>query len=411
MFSRTHLPASFQRLAWSNLVAQSAEQISLAAAPIVAVFVLGANASQTGLLQAAQTLPFLLLAIPLGVWADRHSRRRLMVGGEICRVIAMLSVLCLAATQLLSLPLLALLGFIGATGTLAYSVAAPSLIPALVPRPLLTAANGRIELVRSIAYSAGPAAGGLMVGWVGAGWAYGVATGLSAFAVALLIGVDEPPRDAKPARHFFTELKEGAHFAINDPLLRPIIATAAFFNIGFFTLQAVYVPYAVQHLRLSASTVGLTLACNGVGMVCGALATPRIMRKLVFGQAFAIGPLCGLLAAMTMAATLVVPSFWLACISYFLFGAGPILWTISSTTLRQAITPQGMLGRLSAINSTTTYGARPLGALLGASVSMQFGMGASLIVAVIAFMVQALLILRSPAVRLTALPDRIVLVP
>ena len=69
------MPAGFSRLAWSNLAAQSAEQIALAAAPIVAVITLGAAAGETGLLQTAQTLPFLIFSIPAGVLADRSSRR------------------------------------------------------------------------------------------------------------------------------------------------------------------------------------------------------------------------------------------------------------------------------------------------------------------------------------------------
>jgi MFS family permease len=117
--TRVRLPAAFQRLAWSNLVAQSAEQISLAAAPLVAVFALGADARGTGLLQTAQTLPFLLLSIPLGVWADRRSRRTLMALAESVRVVAMLCVLLLLMIHALSLPLLAALGFVAATGTVA----------------------------------------------------------------------------------------------------------------------------------------------------------------------------------------------------------------------------------------------------------------------------------------------------
>src|SRR5688500_13576097 len=143
--SAPRLPPAFNRLAWSNLAAQSAEQIGLAAAPIVAVFALGAGAGETGLLHTAQTLPFLLLSIAAGVLADRMSRRRLMAAAEALRVLSLLGILALAYCGLLTLPLLALLGFIGATGTVAYSVAAPSLVPALVPRDTLAAANGRLR--------------------------------------------------------------------------------------------------------------------------------------------------------------------------------------------------------------------------------------------------------------------------
>src|SRR3984893_10687930 len=76
--SSPRLPSAFQRLAWSNLAAQLAEQIGLAAAPLVAVLTLGAGEAATGVLQTAQTLPFLLFSIPAGVWADRMPRARLM---------------------------------------------------------------------------------------------------------------------------------------------------------------------------------------------------------------------------------------------------------------------------------------------------------------------------------------------
>ena len=409
--SAIRLPAAFQRLAWSNLVAQSAEQISLAAAPLVAVFALGAGARETGLLQTAQTLPFLLLSIPLGVWADRRSRRTLMTLAESVRVVAMLCVLLLVMTHSLSLPLLAALGFIAATGTVAYNVAAPSLVPSIVPREAYAQANGRLELARSVAYSAGPALGGLLVGWIGADWAYGCAAGLSALAVALLAGLREPPRASASQRHFLLELRDGTRFVLHDALLRPMLATAIFFNLGFFVLQAVYVPYAVHRLGLSASMVGVTLGAYGVGMVCGALAAPAIARRLAFGRVLIIGPSCGLLASLVMVATIVTPSFWLAMLSFFLLGAGPILWVVGSTTLRQAITPERMMGRVSAINSTATYGARPLGALLGAAISARWGMDACLVAAAAAFVVQALIIVMSPAARLANIPEGAAVAP
>src|SRR5882724_1069821 len=150
------LPPGFNRLAWSNLAAQSAEQIALAAAPIVAVLALGAGAGEAGLLQTAQTLPFLLMSIPAGVLADRVSRARLMAAAETLRFSSLLCVMTLLAFGLLTLPLLALLGFIGACGTVAYGVGAPALVPALVQPQALPVANGRIELARTTAFVAGP---------------------------------------------------------------------------------------------------------------------------------------------------------------------------------------------------------------------------------------------------------------
>ena len=295
--SASALPAAFNRLAWSNLAAQSAEQIGLAAAPLVAVLMLGAGVGETGLLQTAQTLPFLLLSFPAGVLADRTSRRRLMAGAEALRALSLLAVLALAWAGLLTLPLLALLGFVGATGTVAYGVTAPSLVPALVPRPQLSQANGRIELARAVAFVAGPALAGALIARVGAAPSYGAAAALSIGAVLLLAGVGEPGRTPAPPRRFLQDLREGAGFAWRQPLLRPILLTAVFFNVAWFVLQAVYVPYAVHHLGLDAAGVGTTLATYGIGMVAGALLAPRITRLLPFGTVVAIGPIAGLAAA------------------------------------------------------------------------------------------------------------------
>jgi predicted MFS family arabinose efflux permease len=404
--SAARLPAAFNRLAWSNLAAQSAEQIGLAAAPLVAVLALGAGAGATGLLQTAQTLPFLLLSIPAGVLADRMSRRRLMATAEALRALSLFAVLVLAGLGLLSWPLLALLGFVGACGTVAYSVAAPALVPALVPPAALAAANGRVELARTVAFAAGPALAGALVGWMGATPAFAVAASLSLGAVFLLAGLREPPRPKLPPRHPLHDLREGAGFVFRHRLLLPIFATQIVFNTAYFILQAVYVPYAVHRLGLSAASVGATLAVYGIGMVAGALLAARVMRALPFGTVIAIGPLAGLAAALAMVLTIWLPSVWLAGLSFFLMGVGPILWVISTTTLRQLVTPPPLLGRVSAINATV-YGARPLGAAIGALVGGIWGAETCLVLAAIGFLIQALIILLSPVPSLARQPDSV----
>jgi predicted MFS family arabinose efflux permease len=404
--SALHLPPTFNRLAWSNLAAQSAEQIALAAAPIVAVLALGVGEGQTGLLQTALTLPFILFAIPAGLLADRISRRWLMAGSEALRAIALLAILAAIALDLLTLPLLALLGFIAVCGTVAYSVAAPALVPSLVPPKLLPAANARIELARTIAFASGPALGGVLVGWAGAAPAFGFAAALSVIAVVLLSGIQEPAREPAPRRHPLLEIREGAAFVLHHPLLRPVFITQFIFNTASFLLLAVFVPYAVRHLGLSASGVGATLSMYGVGMVVGALLATRMMRRLPFGIVIGLGPVTGFVAAGVMALTTIVPSPALAGLSFFLLGAGPILWVISTTTLRQSVTPPRLLGRVSAIN-IMSYGARPLGAALGALVGGFYGAETCLYLATAIFAAQALVILLSPAVSLARQPEMV----
>ena len=231
-------------------------------------------------LQTALTLPFILFAIPAGLLADRMSRRFLMAGSEALRAVALAAILLLIWLGALNLPLLALLGFAAVCGTVVYSVAAPALVPSLVTSQALPAANARIELARTVAFAAGPALGGVLVGWVGAAPAFGFAAALSVIAVVLLSGIYEPARQPAQRRHPLKEIGEGANFVMRHALLRPVFITQFIFNTASFLLLAVFVPYAVRHLGLSATGVGSTLAMYGVGMVVGALLATRVMRRL-----------------------------------------------------------------------------------------------------------------------------------
>jgi predicted MFS family arabinose efflux permease len=144
----------------------------------------------------------------------------------------------------------------------------------------------------------------------------------------------------------------------------------------------------------------------GVGMVVGALFATRVMRRLAFGTVIGLGPAAGFIAATVMALTTWFPTPLLAGLGFFLLGVGPILWVISTTTLRQSVTPSSLLGRVSAIN-IMSYGARPLGSALGAIVGGLYSAEACLYLAAAIFAAQALVILMSPAVSLTRQPEMV----
>jgi len=362
---------------------------------------------EIGLLATVQTLPFLLLSIPLGLLADRTSRKRLMVWAEVLRALSLVAMLVSLLLGQLSIALLAVLGFAGAIGTVGFSVTAPAILPALVPPDGLARANGRLELARSTAFAAGPALAGALVSWAGGSAAFVLAAMLSGSAVLLLSGLSDSPRKAAAPRHPLLELQDGALLVWRHALLRPILLTAVAWNISWFVLQSAYVPYAVRVLGLSAGGVGTTLAIYGIGMMLGALLAPRVVAAMPFGRAIQVGPAVSVLAAAVMVASLVWPAGVLAGLSFFLFGAGPILWTITSTTLRQTVTPGAMLGRVTALFLTVNMGARPLGAALGGFVGASWGEPACLVLALCGFCVQAWLILASPVSRLQHLPANI----
>ncbi|NIF03794.1 MFS transporter [Pantoea sp. Acro-805] len=385
------------KLGWSVLAAQSAEQLSLATAPLLAVLLFDANAGQIGLLTAIQTLPFLLMSIPLGLLADRIPKRAIMLAGETLRAVSLVLMLVLFLTSKLSICWLAILGFTGATGTVGFNIASPGLITSLVPRDLLSKANARVELARSSAFSAGPALAGTLVAWAGASNAFLLAIVLSIIAILIIwrIRPDLPFTKVKH-RHPFIEIAEGAIFICKNPILRQIIIVGLIFNVSWFILQAVYIPYAVHTLGLNAQLIGGTMAMYGLGMVTGSLITHRVGHVIFSWRVIQVGPLSGFLAALSLALTLIQPTYLFAGLCFFLLGAGPMMWTITTTTLRQNITPDNLIGRVTSVFLTVNAGARPIGAALGGVLGTHYGNTVAILIALAGFFLQATVCLYLP---------------
>ena len=153
-----------------------------------------------------------------------------MAGAEALRAAALAATLLLIWLGLMTLPLLALLGFVAVCGTVAYSVAAPALVPSLVTPQQLPAANARIELARTVAFASGPALGGMLVGWVGAAPAFGCAAALSVDRGRAAVRHLRAGAAPAPRRHPLQDIKEGAAFVLHHPLLRPVFITQFIFN-------------------------------------------------------------------------------------------------------------------------------------------------------------------------------------
>jgi len=389
-------PSAFHRLTASNLSAHAAQQVGMVAAPIIAVTVLGSGVGQTAWIQLGQMLPFLLFSIPAGVLADRLPVKMLMISGEALRTASLLCVPFIALAGLMNVPILALLGLVGSMGSLAYSVSVPSLTRSLITLEALPAANGRLELARSIAFIGGPALAGMLIALTGTSAAFVLAALLSLMAIFLLRGIAEPVLVQSEARHFLSELADGARFAFRHRLIGPAFGLSVLYNSAFFLLQTVFMPYAASRLGMSAADIGLTLSFYGIGMVLCGLAIPAIARRLTMGQMLAAGCVTGVLAALALLATLWCPTRWLAFLCFFVLGGGPVLWTVSFTTLRQIVTPAAMLGRATSVNSLATYGARPLGAAAAGLIGSMFGMTACLYTVVAAMALQSLLLFLTP---------------
>jgi hypothetical protein len=126
---------------------------------------------------------------------------------------------------------------------------------------------------------------------------------------------------------------------------------------------------------------------------------------LSFGWAIIFGPLISVVAIGAMVASIYIPSPLWAGLSMFLFGVGPTVWVINTVTLRQAVTPGGLLGRVSALFLTVNAGARPIGAALGGAIGALYGPTSCIVVAAIGFLVQVTIIICSPIRELKHLPS------
>jgi predicted MFS family arabinose efflux permease len=398
---RSPLPARFTRVAWSSVLVQFAEQIALVAAPLAAVLLLGAGATETALLQVAHTLPFLLLSIPVGLIVDRASLRSVLLASEALRTLTLACIVVLILTDWLTFEALLIVGIVGAIGTLGVGVAIPSAVPHLVPRDRLTDANAGLELGRSIAFISGPAVAGMIVAVAGVETAFVVGTVACGAAVALLTRIDIARTPPTSSRNAWGEIADGVRYVLSHALLRPMVVTSMIFNCGWFLVQSIFVVHALRNLAMTPATVGIAMGVFGLGMVFGALAAKPLLKRITLGRMSVFGPVGGFVAAGLMVMTLWMPTAVLALVSLFLFGLGPVLWSISTTSLRQAVTPSRMIGRVSSLLVVSTYGARPIGAGLGALIAAAFGMEWCIAVAAVLFAAQLAVVLASqlPAVR------------
>lgn len=417
-----------QALTFSNLMAHGAEQLCAAAVPLIAVTQLGAGAREVGLLAAAQSLPFLLFALPFGVWADRSSRLKIMISAESFRAFTLIVLLCVGLIWGHSLWSLGLLGFFGACGTVAFVVALPALVPQIVAKEDLPQVNMRLELARSLAISAGPALAGVLVASVSDSTAFIVAAILSGAALMTLwrirglVNTATNQGDSRAQRSIATELREGFNAVLQERYLRPVFYTSIVWNLSWFVLHAAYTPYAVRRLGLSEAQVGMTLGIFGVGMILGSFAFGRVVNRFAFGKVVVIGPAFSLLGMLLIQATEFSvssssASFMLLLLGFFCFGFGPVMWTISTTTLRQNVTPNHLMARVGAVFLTCNAGARPIGALIGAGLSawvgaqygstgQWLGERACLWVASLGFLAQFILVITAPIARLKIIPQK-----
>ncbi len=410
------LPPAFSRLWIANMAAHGADQLSIAALPLMAALALGASPQEMGMLGAAQTMPYLLLSLVAGLWADRWPRHWLMAGSEAGRALLLLSLPVLVYAGWLGLGVLSVIGFLLAAASVVFNIASQAYLPVLVPRTALAAANAKLEFTRATAIFLGPGLAGVVAAWASPAIAL-AASGLGSIWAAWLLR-DPSMRRNLPAmpegqarQAMLPALAEGMRLVWRQSLLRAIAGCAMVWNLSWFLLMAVFVLYANQELGLGAAEIGVAMGLQGAGMLLASLAVPYLQRTLPFGLLIIIGPVLSLLGAASIALSSLSAGgdmrtgILLVGAGFLLFGLGPMLWTISQNSLRQALVPAQLIGRASAIQQVVSLGMRPLGALLGGWVGGVWGLPAAIWLAALGFVAQLLLVLMSQLPQLKALPE------
>jgi predicted MFS family arabinose efflux permease len=395
---------SFLRLQWAAAGVHAADQVALAALPLTAVLLLDAGPGLVGVLVAIQGAAWLLASLPAGIVVDRLTAATVMVAAPVLSLAAALAAL-LAALAGQVWPLAAAT-FIGAAGTVSFVLATTAVVARLMPPAQLAAGNARLELARAAATLAAPFVAGELATRLSPTWGFALAVVAAAAAVVVLAGLDRRALavPAPPRQPMLAAIREGAAYVVRQRLLRGIALCAIFWNLSFFALWAIFVPFALKLLALDPRQTGAMQMAYGAGLIVGALSGGAILSRLPPNLTLLFGPGVSAIAGLLLWLSIRAPGSALPAAAHFLIGFGPMLWLICQTTVRQLVTPTALLGRVNATIQVAIYGVRPLGALLGGWLGSAFGYEAAMLAIAVGFALSFAVVLLTPLARLRSLP-------
>jgi MFS family permease len=400
--------AVYRRLWTSILISSFGGQVTMLALPLTAAVLLHATPTQMGLLMAMETLPFALLSLPAGVWLDRVRKLPVYVVGESLLAVAVASVPLAWWMGWLTMSWMYVVGLvIGCVHTVAGS-AAQIVLTQVVARDRLVEAHAKNALASSGSEVAGPGVAGVLIKLVGAPVALLVDAAALLLSAAILRGIHvQERRETATQRHFWQDLRTGMRFVSSQRLLVALAVLVGLWQLAHHSAMVVQILFATRRLGLSEQGVGLCYVGLGVGTVLASVLGHRISARLGPGPSLTAGmAICSagwLLLAVAPASAWGVAAF---AVMLVLFGFGAVLVFINFLSLRQAVTPAPLLGRMTATMRWMTVLPAGPGALLGGWLGEHVSLRASLAFAGFAALLAVLLAMRLNIIRdLKHLPE------
>jgi MFS family permease len=398
----------FRRLWGGETVSELGSQVSLLAIPLLAVRTLHATTFEMGLLTAAATAAFLVVGLPAGVWVDRMRKRRVMIGADLGRVLALGSVPIAYAVGGLTLAQLFVVTLVSGILTVFFDVAYQSYLPTLVGREHLVEGNAKLTGSAQVAAVAGPSVAGGLVQAIGSSAAVtldSVSFVVSAAAVGAIRAPE--PKPVVPAGghpRFVPGIGEGLRFVFGNSLLRAIAATTATSNLFSGIAAAVEIVFLVRQVHAAPGVIGLLFTMGGVGGVVGAFAAGPIGRRFGGARATIIG------IAASAGALLIPLTMPKAGLLYFGFGMllvgfSATVYNVNQVSFRQRLCPDRLLGRMNATMRFVVWGVLPIGALVGGVLGSVFGLRTTLWVGALGEALAGIWLLASPMRTLRDFPD------
>ena len=399
--------AAFLRFWAGQSISVMGTQVTTFAVPVMIVTTMGATASQVGLARFMQTVPYLFLTLPVGLWVDRHPARRAMLAANVIRGVVIATIAILGGAGVLRLDLLYVLLLAVGAFTAVFDVSYQSYLPVLVRRDQLVDGNSKLSVSDSAAQVAGPGLGGLLVQALTAPIALvadAISYAVSVVTLLTLRGKDEAGELAPPAEQesIRRRLAAGLGVVMRNPYLRILGLESLTYNFFVQFNQTLVVIYAIRHLGLTVGALGLAISIGGLGSVAGAMVARKTMLMIGFGPAFIAGTALACVAPILLPLATRPHSLAIALIAtfYLLAGFGVTISIVGAVTLRQTVTPRHLLGRVNAAMRLASYGAVPLGSLAAGGLAATAGVRGTLFIGVAGLALPVLILMLSPIPRL-----------